>query len=120
MGFKSGFERTLDVDLKRSGVSYQYEPVKLDYVIKHTYCPDFVLANGIHIEAKGYFRAGDIAKMRAVKAAHPDLDIRFVFMDADKKISGQKQTHGKWAERHGFPYASGRIPKDWLTFKKVT
>jgi hypothetical protein len=115
MAFKSGFERTLDADLKRQKVSYQYEPIKLDYVIKHKYNPDFVLSNGVIIEAKGYFRKGDTAKMKAVKEAHPTLDIRFVFMNADKKISGQKQTHGEWASRNGFPFASERIPKDWLT-----
>ena len=113
--FKSGFERTLAAQIKKSKIAFEYEPIKLEYVIKHNYNPDFVLANGIIIEAKGYFRKGDIPKMRAIKAAYPDLDIRFVFMDADKKIPGQKTTHGQWAERHGFPYASGSIPADWLT-----
>lgn len=100
--------------IKASKIKFEYEPIKLAYTIKHNYNPDFVLGNGIIIEAKGYFRPGDVAKMRAVKTQHPHLDIRFVFMDADKKIPGQKQTHGQWAERHGFPYASGKIPDDWL------
>lgn len=115
MAFKSGFERTLDAQLKKSKVSYTYETLKLPYIIPHNYIPDFILKNGIIIEAKGRFRPGDAGKMRAVKAAHPQLDIRFVFMDAHQKISGQKNTHAQWAERHGFPWADGDIPSEWLT-----
>lgn len=112
---RSGFERTLAQQLKRAGVGFKYEGLKVPYTISHTYHPDFILDNGIIIEAKGYFRPGDIAKMRAVKAQNPDLDIRFVFMYADKKIPGQKTTHEQWCERHGFLYAVGEIPKEWLT-----
>lgn len=111
---RSAFERTLAQQLKRAKVGFKYESTKVPYTISHVYNPDFILDNGIIIEAKGYFRPGDIAKMRAVKAQNPDLDIRFVFMDADKRIPGQKTTHGQWAERHGFPYASGKIPEEWL------
>lgn len=111
---KSGFERTLYTFLKNKKVKFEYEGLKIPYTIKHEYRPDFILDNGIIIEAKGYFRPGDIAKMRAVKAQHPDLDIRFVFMYENKKIPGQKQTHEQWAERHGFPYACGSIPDEWL------
>jgi Autographiviridae endonuclease I len=111
---RSGFERTLAADLKRDKVPFEYEPCDIPYVINHNYRPDFKLPNGVYIEAKGYFRtAAEIAKYRAVKAQHPDLDIRFVFMDENKKIPGQKTTHGQWAKRHGFPYASGKIPKEW-------
>jgi predicted nuclease of restriction endonuclease-like RecB superfamily len=111
---RSGFERTLAADLKKRKVAFEYETVKVPYVIKHIYNPDFlILDNGILIEAKGYFRPGDVAKMRAVKAQNPDLDIRFVFMSAHKRIPGQKQTHAEWATRHGFPWADAKIPDDW-------
>lgn len=111
---RSGFERTLAAQLKKAKVAFEYEAEKIPYQIKHTYCPDFKLQNGVYIEAKGFFRPGDIAKMRAVKAQNPDLDIRFVFYNAHAKIRGQKQTHAQWAERHGFPWADGEIPKEWL------
>jgi hypothetical protein len=52
--------------------------------------------------------------MAAVKQQHPELDIRFVFYQADKKIPGSKQTHGVWATKNGFPWADGSIPKEWL------
>ena len=57
---------------------------------------------------------GDAAKMRAVKAAYPDLDIRFVFMDAHQRIGKQKQTYAEWADRYGFPWANKEIPESWL------
>jgi Phage endonuclease I len=74
-----------------------------------------MLSNGVILEAKGFFRPGDVAKMRAVKSANPDLDIRFVFQEPHRKIPGQKQTHAQWAERHGFPWAGiNDVPLDWI------
>jgi len=111
---RSGFERALATQLKMAGVPFGYETTKLPYTVSHVYNPDFTLPNGILIEAKGRFMKGDTQKMKAVKQAHPDLDIRFVFMDAHKRIPGQKQTHAQWADRHGFPWASGKIPEEWF------
>lgn len=118
LGFRSGFERTLDVQLKQSGIKYEYESLTIPYVREHTYTPDWILSNGIILEAKGILNKRDpqeSAKMVAVKKQHPNLDIRFVFMDADKPLARQKQSHAKWATKYGFPYASGRIPEEWLT-----
>jgi hypothetical protein len=53
--------------------------------------------------------------MIAVKNQHPEIDIRFVFMDANKRIPGSKQTHGQWAEKNGFKWADGEIPAEWLS-----
>lgn len=115
-GFRSGFERTLDLQLKKSGVKYEYETMKIEYTLAGTYNPDFILANGIIIEAKGYMDKDAKRKMEAVRRQHPDLDIRIVFMQADKKMpNSSKQTHGQWATRHGFPWADGEIPDEWLT-----
>lgn len=113
-GFRSGFERTLDVQLKQSGIVYEYESLKIPYTIAGNYNPDWTLENGIILEAKGVLDRQSKQKMVAVKRQHPELDIRFVFMDSDKRIPGGKQTHGEWAKRHGFPFASGRIPDEWL------
>ncbi len=115
MAFKSNFERTISAYLKRFKVAHEYESLKIPYIMNHTYSPDFVLANGVLIECKGRFRdAAEIAKMRAVKAQHPELDIRFCFMYPDKKILNYKTTHAQWAERHGFPWCSAEIPEEWL------
>ena len=107
------------IQLKKAKVrSWAYEPIKLPYTIDHNYHPDFIVetlsGKKIVIEAKGRFRPGDVAKMRAVKYQHPELDIRFVFMAAHNKIPGQKSTYAQWSERHGFPWADGIIPEEWF------
>ena len=105
---RNKFEKRLYDDLKKSKVDFGYETVKLPYVIYGTYNPDFYLAKKkIYIEAKGHFRPEAMRKMVAVKAAHPELDIRIVFYSKNKKYI-------KWAEKYGFPYAIGDIPKEWL------
>jgi len=90
--------------------------MQLPYILSKVYHPDFILPNGIIVEAKGLFRPEDRTKMKAVKAAHPNLDIRFLFMDASKKLNKRaKMTYAGWAEANGFPWADGTsIPKEWL------
>lgn len=115
--FRSGFERTLHTQLKAAKVPFEYESVKIPYSTQHDYTPDFILSNGVIIEAKGLlnrYKKDEAAKMIAVKAQHPELDIRFVFMDAHKKVVGLKSTHAQWATKHGFQWAHERIPEDWL------
>lgn len=116
--FRSGFERALATQLESLGIKFGYESKELPYSINHIYNPDFILPNGIIIEAKGYFRNNDKAKMLQIKATYPHLDIRFVFMDPDKLVSRTKQTHAEWADRHGFPWAGSKIPLEWLAEPK--
>lgn len=115
MAYKSGFERTLSIQLQQSGVGWSYETLELPYVLSRTYNPDFILKNGIIIEAKGLLDRDSKAKMAAVRKQYPDLDIRFVFMNADKKVPGSKQTHGQWATKNGFLWANATIPEEWLS-----
>lgn len=111
---RSGFERTLAAQLKALGIRYEYEPVKLPFVIERTYTPDFKIGN-MYIEAKGKLDQDTRTKMIAVKKAHPDLDIRFVFMRADNKLSkNSRMTYGDWATKNGFQWADRLIPKEWL------
>lgn len=111
--YRSSFERTIAGQLEASGVDYSYETKEIPYTIHHTYHPDFIVGSMV-LEVKGFLRRQDIAKMRAVRQQYPDMDIRFVFMDANKLIPGTKTTHAKWADRHGFPWCDGRIPDEWL------
>jgi hypothetical protein len=69
------------------------------------------------LETKGHLSEEDRRKMRAVKAANPDLDVRFVFQTPYNKIyKGSKTTYAKWAEKHGFLWcAFHSIPIEWLT-----
>ena len=97
-----------------AGVEYQYEPCYIPYLLQCRYLVDYVLANGILIEAKGHFTSADRRKMRAVKAAHPDLEIRMVFGRAQNKLNKtSRTTYAKWCETKGFPWANKSIPAEW-------
>lgn len=114
MALKSGFERTIYSNLQMRKVEFTYEEYHLPYTLEGTYCPDFVIkSTGIIVEAKGFLDQASKRKMIAVKKQHPDLDIRFLFMDASKKMQGSRKTHGEWATRNGFVWAEGTIPDDW-------
>lgn len=115
MALKSGLERSLDIQLKQSGITYSYETLQLAYTLEGVYSPDFILSNGIIIEAKGYLDPAAKRKMEAISRQHGDLDIRFIFSDSSKRFKGSKQNYGTWATKYGFKFADGRIPAEWLT-----
>jgi hypothetical protein len=117
MAFRSGLEEKVADLLTNLGVKYEYESTKVPYVLQCNYTPDFLLPNSIYLETKGQLTEEDRRKMKAVKAAHPDLDIRFVFQTPYNKIyKGSKTTYAKWADKHGFPWcAFHSIPIEWLT-----
>lgn len=51
-----------------------------------------------------------------MKGQHPDLDIRFVFSNAQARISKLSgTTYAMWAEKHGYKWAHKEIPAAWLT-----
>ena len=114
--YRSGFEQTLANQLKRSGVAFEYETVKLEYRKVATYTPDFILPNGIIIEAKGLWTVEDRTKHLLVREQHPHLDIRLVFMNAFNKIrKGSNTTYARWCEKKNILYANKTIPKSWLS-----
>lgn len=121
--YRSKFEARIGASLEKRGVSAdRYEAERIGYVepeTKRRYTPDWTLANGIVIEAKGRLTARDRKKMLLVKASNPHLDIRFVFQRASNPIrKGSKTTYSAWAEKNGFPWAEGDIPTSWLKEKK--
>jgi hypothetical protein len=99
-------------------VPFEYEPEKVPYIIpesKHTYRYDFRLGRSLIVETKGLFTAEDRKKMVLVHAQHPELDIRFVFSSANKRLSKKSPTtYAKWAEDHGFKWAHKRVPQAWI------
>ena len=116
-GFRSGIELAIARSLSSKNVSYEYEKTKLTYIPKpRTYVPDFYLPEQkMFIEVKGYFDKGDRVKMQLIKEQFPDHDIRIVFQNARNKIyKGSKTTYGAWADRHGFIWAEGSVPEEWL------
>lgn len=116
--YRSGFESKLAHQLKRSGVDFEYETLSIEYQRLSTYTPDFILPNGIIIEAKGVWTVEDRAKHLLVREQHPHLDIRLVFMRASNKINKKsKTTYAMWCEKKGIKYADKVIPKSWLLHK---
>lgn len=121
-GFRSGLEEKVAEQLREKGVKYEFEETKLKYVKPqktHTYTPDFFLIEqNIYIESKGLFATADRQKMILVKAQHPDLDIRFVFSNANSRISKKsKTTYAMWAEKNNFQWSHRVIPQEWLNEK---
>ena len=115
-GYRSGLEDDISVDLRARGVTFEYETMKIKWVLNEnkSYTPDFILPNGIIIESKGRFVSADRKKHLLVKQQHPKLDIRFVFSNSRGKINkGSKTTYGEWCDKHGFIYSDKRIPEEW-------
>lgn len=117
-GFRSGLEKTNAEHLERHGVKFAFEALKVKYTIpasNHTYSPDFLLlANGILVETKGRLELDDRKKHLFVKAAEPNLDIRFVFQrPTDKITKTSRTTYGNWATSNGFLWATKMIPPAW-------
>lgn len=116
-GYRSGLEDVISEDLKKRGVDFGYETVKIKWQLieSKTYTPDFILPNGIIIESKGRFVLDDRKKHLKVREQNPDLDIRFVFSNSRNKIrKGSKTTYAMWCEKNNFLYADKRIPDEWL------
>jgi hypothetical protein len=131
---RSGFEDTVRTKLEELGVRYEYEKYALEYwkpirdavcfectgakVFKRCwYYPDFWLPDhGFYIEAKGKFGQVDRMKMRLVKEAHPDEDIRMLFM-RDNLIGKQAVTrtrYTEYAEKYGMPSLVIENMGDWF------
>jgi len=133
---RSGFESRIRDSLDKRKVKYSYEPVDLPYEIPGKYKPDFVLgttkksltvdqlADKIIVEVKGYLDADTRKKMIAVKKAHPQLDIRFVFQNdgfvyKNKKAKRRNEDstdmrYSDWCKKYGFLYAFDAVPEDWI------
>jgi hypothetical protein len=105
-GYRNPFEARCGRDL---GASYQYEALKLSYVLECSYLPDFIDVDAKRIvEVKGRFTAEDRRKMLAVKKAHPDYTISIWFSNPDQPINkGSKTTNRSWCEKHGFEAVQG-------------
>lgn len=115
-GWRSGLEEKVAKELSESGIKYEYESMKIKYDVSETrtYTPDFILPNGIIVETKGRFVAADRKKHILIQKQF-DYDIRFVFQNARAKLfKGAKSTYSQWCDKHGFLWAQGSIPEEWL------
>lgn len=111
MKLRNKFERRTARQLKRNKIDFEYESVKIPYVIESVYIPDFVFKKPsgelLLIEDKGYLRPEDKRKLLAVKKQNPSIDIRILFYAPVPKQM-------KWAEKNKILYAIGKIPKEWI------
>jgi hypothetical protein len=140
---RSDFEKQVRTQLESRGVAFSYESTKLNYFISGNYITDFVLgsekkaltkdeiADKIILEVKGFLDVDTRKKMLAVKEAHPDLEIRFVFQQNGFVYKNKKgkprrtpespdMRYSDWCEKHGFKWCVGEIPDVWLKEIKRT
>lgn len=97
--YRSNLEKTFATAFPQA----TYEQVKLDYVVRRTYTPDFQLAPNVFVETKGYFKPMDRQKQLLVKKQYPNAIFVLIFQDSDKVITkGSKTTYKMWAEQNGF------------------
>ena len=115
MKFRSKFEKHVYEARGRRKLTYEPPDSKIFYTTTKRYIPDFVLPNGIIVEAKGYFKSTDRTKMLNVAKNNKHLDIRMVFQRANNRLtkSPNSMMYWQWAEKHGFQWAEGEIPEKW-------
>jgi hypothetical protein len=119
---RSKLELQFEEILKGFDVEYDYEVTKVPYIVpesNHTYTVDWTLLKGLLIETKGYLADyNERKKYVLIKEQHPDIDLRFVFADPNKKCGGMKTTHAQWADKHEFKWCSIKDTeqlKQWIT-----
>ena len=118
--YRSGLEHEAATFLETRQKIVSYEKLKIEWEdLKYrTYTPDFELDNGIIIETKGLFSAGDRRKHLEIQRQHPKLDIRFGFSNARSKLyKGAKSRYCDWCDQKGFKWAHRVIPEGWLIEK---
>jgi hypothetical protein len=119
--FRSKFEEVVANSLRSQKQRIRYEKLSIKYAIQmyRLYKPDFILNNGIIIEAKGWFRPKDRVKHLLIQEQYPELDIRFLFQNANNPINkGSTTRYCDSCDKYGFKWTEREIPKKWLTEKK--
>lgn len=119
--YRSKFEYNTAENLRVRGVKFEYESIKIKYIrpaSPRTYTPDFLLPNGIIVETKGRFTSADRMKHLWIRDEHPDIDIRFVFMNSNNTLNrSSTTTYADWCKAKGFKYADKEVPKEWIKEK---
>lgn len=118
---RSKLELRFEEILKDNQAEYEYEVTVFPYKIPesdHKYTVDWTLRKGLLLETKGYLSDyQERHKYVLLKEQHPDMDLRFVFDNPNKLCGGTKMTHGKWAEKYGFPWCGIKdieVIKQWI------
>ena len=81
-----------------------------------SFTPDFILPSGVMVEVRDRLTADDRKMFLRLRAQHPQLDVRFVFLQASLPLfKGAEATCADWCLKHGFRYVDGRIPRTWIS-----
>ena len=112
---RSQFECDVAHEMLEAEVEFGYEIERVRYNLPKIYIPDFTLASGVIVEAKGYFKPADRTKMEAVVRDNPDRDVRMLFQRASNKLNrNSKVTYAQWCERRNIQWAQGpALPRSW-------
>jgi hypothetical protein len=117
---RSGFEKKIADYLREKGVDFEYETRRIAYTVpakNKNYVPDFILPNGIFVEAKGKLDREARDKMLLVIKQNPDKDIRILLMRNNKMSKQSKMRYGDWLDKHNIQWAvsdKGVLPDAWL------
>ena len=67
------------------------------------------------IESKGLFTVENRKKHIYIKEQHPELDVRFVFSNANSRLrKGSPTSYSMWCDKQGFKWAHKIIPQEWF------
>lgn len=116
---RNSFEDSIAEQIEYAVGCAAYECESIEYVSRKgerkQYYPDFVLPNGLRVEAKGLFRPEDRSKHKCIKKQHPELEVRIVFQNATTRINRKSNTtYEQWCKRHGIRCAHNTIPASWF------
>lgn len=114
--YRSRLEERVARWLTLNGHSFEYETKAVLYELECTYKPDFILPNGVILEAKGWWPPADRRKILAVVRQNPDIDLRMVFQSPNTTLSkDSKTTYADWCDKHEIKWCKAdSIPDPWF------
>lgn len=115
------YKSKLEVKVQELVPNAPYEQDKLTYTKVHTYNPDWTLAPGVFLEAKGRWDSADRAKHLEIIKQHPDVKVYFVFERPENTLNKRsKTTYAAFCDKHGIEWTTVEkgIPAHWLKGKK--
>lgn len=81
-------------------LGFEYESTRLAYHVPRLYTPDFTYSHVV-IEVKGYFRAGDTQKYKAIRDSLVDKTFVMILQTPNKPVrKGSKLTMAEWCDRN--------------------
>ena len=124
--YRSKFQEAIAELLDERGVAYTHEGEAIEYRKPERtakYTPPFALCTGIILQQKGRFVTADRQKHILIKQQFPNREVRFIFWDAQARISKLSDTtYAAWCDRYGFTwtcYKANRkaklpvVPLEW-------